>query len=76
MQFQAARVGLGDPEFERVVPRLRRLALRAAQVFAPRFDLGRVDGIRTRANLQHDGVQVHGPRPVEDGDRLGLLLGR
>ena len=74
VQFQATRVRLGDPELERVVPGLRRLALRAAQVFAPRFDFRGIYGVGAGAHLQHDGVQVQGAGALEDDDGFGLLL--
>ena len=74
MQLQAARVRLGDPECQRIVHRLRRDALRARQIFAPRLEPGRVDRVGAGTHLQHHRVQVQAFGAFEDGDRFGALL--
>ena len=75
VQFQAARMRLRHPEGQRVIHGQWRLALLSGQVFRPRLQLRRVNRVGAGPHLQHNRVQIQGLGAVEDGDRLGLLLG-
>src|SRR5690606_39411240 len=57
MQLEAARMRLANRELERIVPGVRRTALLTGQVRRPRLQLRRVQRIRSRTHVQHDGVQ-------------------
>ena len=47
---------------------------RAGQVFRPRLQLGRVQRVAHRPDLEDDGVQLQVYRFVEDGQQLRLLF--
>ena len=74
VQFEPARMGLGDPARQRVPAGIG--ALGASQVLGPRFQRRGVDRVGARPHLQDHGVEADGLRLVEQRDHFGLLLGR
>jgi hypothetical protein len=73
VQFQAARVRLGDPESQRIVVGLGGLALFAAEKIRPRFNAASVECIGLGTHLKHHGVESHVHGRIENGNGFCLL---
>ena len=74
VDFQPARVRLGDGQRERIIKRLRHFSLDAGEVFRPRFERRGVNRVRHGAHLEKNGVQMKLHRAVEQRNQLCLLL--
>ena len=74
VQLQTALVRCGYPVAEDVKAAVRCLTSRAADVAAPREQLGRIQRICGRPHLQEDRVQAHCGNIVQLGIGLGLEL--
>ncbi len=74
VEIDAPAVGAADPIGQRVVSRAGRGALGAREERRPRLDVGLVQRVAGRADLEEDRVEFQAGALVEDAIDLGLLF--